>query len=102
MRRRLFAIVVLASVIGLGASLLVYRTVSQATRQPHEEIVVATVNMNLAETVTTRHVKLVRWPEASVPSGALRSLEEAEGRVVRGSIVAGEPLLEAKLASCPC
>src|SRR5919108_3857392 len=98
MRRRLIAIVAFASVIGLGASLVVYQVVRQATRQPHQEIVVATVNMDLAETVTPRHVKLVRWPEASVPAGALRSLGEAEGRFVRGSIVAGEPLLEAKLA----
>jgi pilus assembly protein CpaB len=33
-----------------------------------------------------------------VPSGAVRTLAAAEGRVVRGSIVAGEPLLEGKLA----
>lgn len=98
MRRRLFAIVAFATVIGLVASAVVYRTVSQAIRQPHEEIVVATVNMDLAETVTPHHVKLVRWPQTSVPGGALRSLKEAEGRVVRSSIVTGEPLLEAKLA----
>jgi pilus assembly protein CpaB len=43
-------------------------------------------------------VKLVPWPRAAVPPGAIRSLEDAEGRVVRGSIVAGEPLMDAKLA----
>ncbi|MGH7268476.1 MAG: Flp pilus assembly protein CpaB [Candidatus Rokuibacteriota bacterium] len=98
MRRRLIFIVAFASVIGLLASLVVYQTVSQATRQPYQEIVVAAANMDLAETVTARHVKLVRWPQVSVPEGALRSVAEAEGRVVRSSIVAGEPLLEAKLA----
>jgi len=59
---------------------------------------VAGVNMNMAETITSQHVKLLAWPSKSVPSGAVRTLAEAEGRVVRGSIVAGEPLLEGKLA----
>lgn len=98
MRRRLVGVVAFASLMGLLASGLVYRMVTQVTTQPQEEVVVAAVNMELAETVTKRHVKLVRWPQDSVPSGALRSLAEAEGRVVRSSIVAGEPLLESKLA----
>ncbi|HSB62318.1 MAG TPA: Flp pilus assembly protein CpaB, partial [Vicinamibacteria bacterium] len=90
-----------ASVMGLVASALVYRVVSQVAadvREPAEEVVVASVNMGLAETVTPRHVKLVAWPRRSVPAGALKTLAEAEGRVVRSSVVAGEPLLEAKLA----
>ncbi len=59
---------------------------------------VRTANIGLAESITRQHVKLVPWPKAAVPPGAIRSLEDAEGRVVRGSIVAGEPLMEGKLA----
>ncbi len=101
MRRRLLVIVLCASLIGLLASFLVYRVVSQVVRAKDdrsETIVVAAANIGLAETITRQHVKLVPWPKAAVPPGAIRSVEEAEGRVVRGSIVAGEPLLEAKLA----
>ena len=98
MRRRLIAVLLFASAVGGLASFLVYRAVIQVTRQPYEEIMVAAVNLDLAEAVTNRHVKLVRWPSSSVPVGALRSLPEAEGRVVRASLVAGEPLVEAKLA----
>lgn len=102
MRRRLLVVLAFASVVGLLASFLVYRVITQvsanARKQPDEEIVVAALNIGLAETVTRQHVKLVPWPKNSVPEGALRSLAEAEGRVVRNSIVAGEPLLEAKLA----
>jgi pilus assembly protein CpaB len=43
-------------------------------------------------------VKLVPWPKAAVPPGAIRTVEDAKDRVVRGSIMAGEPLIEAKLA----
>jgi pilus assembly protein CpaB len=101
MRRRFLLILICASVIGLLASLLVYRVVSQVARarsDQSEQIVVAAANLGLADTVTSQHIKLVNWPKASVPPGALRTAAEAEGRVVRSSVVAGEPLIEAKLA----
>src|SRR5713101_7994336 len=102
MRRRLVLVLILASVVGLLASTLVYRVLSEiaanARPQKDETIVVASVNMGMAETITSQHVRLVAWPKASIPSGAVRSLAEAEGRVVRSSIVAGEPLLDGKLA----
>jgi pilus assembly protein CpaB len=101
MRRRFLLILLCASVIGLLASLLVYRVVSQVARarsDQSEQIVVAATNLGLADTVTSQHIKLVNWPKASVPPGALRTTTEAEGRVVRSSVVAGEPLIEAKLA----
>ncbi len=102
MRRRLVLVLVVASIAGLLASTLVYRVLKQAAAGPREQdvemIMVASVNMNMAETITSQHVKLLPWPSKSVPSGAVRTLADAEGRVVRGSIVAGEPLLEGKLA----
>jgi len=94
-------ILLCASVIGLLASLLVYRVVSQVARarsDQSEQIVVAAANLGLADTVMGQHIKLVNWPKASIPPGALRTAAEAEGRVVRSSVVAGEPLIEAKLA----
>jgi pilus assembly protein CpaB len=101
MQRRFLLILVCASLLGLLASALVYRVVSQiasAGSGQYEQIVVAAVNMSLAEMVTSQHVKLVPWPKPSVPEGAIRSVQEAEGRAVRGSILAGEPLIEGKLA----
>ena len=101
MQRRFLLILVCASLLGLLASALVYRVVSQiaaAGSGQYEQIVVAAANMSLAETVTNQHVKLVAWPKASVPEGAIRSVQEVEGRAVRSSILAGEPLIEGKLA----
>jgi pilus assembly protein CpaB len=101
MRRRFLLILICASVIGFLASFLVYRVVSQvanARSDQSEQIVVATAALGLADTVTSQHIKLVNWPKASVPPGALRTAAEAEGRVVRSSVVAGEPLIEGKLA----
>jgi pilus assembly protein CpaB len=103
MRRRLALVLIVASVVGLLASTLVYRVLKQAAvagqqQQEMEMIVVAAVNMTMAETITPQHVKLLPWPVKSVPPGAVRTMADAEGRVVRGSIVAGEPLLDGKLA----
>jgi len=101
MRRRFLLILICASVIGFLASVLVYRVVSQVARarsDQSEQIVVAAVDIGLADTVTSQHIRLVNWPKASVPPGALRTTEGAEGRVVRSSVVAGEPLIEGKLA----
>ena len=101
MRRRFLLILICASIIGLLASVLVYRVVSQVARarsDQSEQIVVATADLGLAETVTGQNIRLVNWPKASVPPGALRTAAEAEGRVVRSSVVAGEPLIEGKLA----
>src|SRR6266508_1302596 len=91
MRRRLVLVLVLASVVGLLTSTLVYRVLSGIVRsEKAETIVVASVNIGMAETITSQHVRLVEWPKASIPAGAVRSLADAEGRVVRGSILAGE------------
>ena len=102
MRQRLFVILGIASLAGLLASYLVYSVVVQMQAKVPEPgnqpVVVAAVNMGLAETVTKDHVKLVPWPKTSVPAGSLSTLEQAVGRVVRSSIVAGEPMLDAKLA----
>src|SRR5260370_1840126 len=101
MRRRFFLILICASIIGFLASFLVYRVVSQAAlarSDQSEQIVVATADLGLADTVTSLHIKLVSWPKPSVPPGALRTAAEAEGRVVLSSILAREPLLDGKLA----
>jgi pilus assembly protein CpaB len=101
MRRRFLLIVICASLIGLLASALVYQVMSQVARarsDQSEQIVVAAADLSLADTVTSQHIRLVDWPKASVPPGVLRTAAEAEGRVVRSSIVAGEPLIEGKLA----
>ncbi len=99
MRRRLFLVIGAASVTGLLTSFLVYRAVTRMapSGQGTEDVVVASLNMGLGETVTSQHVKLSPWPQADVPKGAFKSLAEVEGWVARSSIVAGEPLLKAKL-----
>ena len=72
MNRRLLVIVAFSALVGLVASFLVFRVVSQVQTsrdQETEAIVVATANLGLAETITSQHIRLVRWPKRSVPPG---------------------------------
>jgi pilus assembly protein CpaB len=103
MRRRLVVILAVAVVAGLMASVLVYRAIAEMQAaagrgQSMDNIVVAAVDVDLGETLTPQHVKLVAWPKAAVPAGAVRALPDAVGRVVRASLLASEPLFEGKLA----
>jgi pilus assembly protein CpaB len=102
MNRRLMMVLVFATIVGLIASFFVYQVVRQmalaGAPEGTEPVVVAAVNMTMAEAVTSQHVRLVQWPKSAIPTGAVRTLANAEGRVVRSAIMAGEPLLESRLA----
>lgn len=99
MRKRIVLILIVAAACGLIASVVVYRALTAiVARSGTEEIVVAAVNMGFADTVARQNVKVTAWPKSSIPAGALRKVEDAEGRVVRTAVVAGEPLIETKLA----
>jgi Flp pilus assembly protein CpaB len=101
MNRRLVMVLVFAALVGLIASFFVYQVVRQLAAaggpEATEPVVVAAVNMSMAESVTSQHVKVAQWPKGAIPAGAIRTLANAEGRVVRSAIVAGEPLLESRL-----
>ena len=102
MNRRLVMVLVFAAIVGLVASFFVYQVMRQialaGAPEGTEPVVVAAVNMSMAEAVTGQHVRLVQWPKGAIPTGAIRTLANAEGRVVRSAIMAGEPLLESRLA----
>jgi pilus assembly protein CpaB len=103
MRRRFVLILGFALVLGLVTGSLVYRGITEkfnanARVQPTKKVAVAAAHIKVGETVTIQHIKLISWPNDAMPSGALTSIVDAEGRVALASFVAGEPLFDAKLA----
>jgi pilus assembly protein CpaB len=103
MGRRLFPILAVALLIGLITASVVYKALvgkpaAEATAPQTKQVAVAAANINLGETLTSQHVKLVPWPNESIPGGALTSVAEVEGRIALTTIVVGEPLLDTKLA----
>jgi pilus assembly protein CpaB len=96
----LVLVLALAMSLGLLTSYLVYRSVNRPRVQQAEteQVAVAAANIAVGEALTSSHIKLTPWPKATVLPGSLRSAKDLDGRVARVSIVAGEPILESKLA----
>jgi pilus assembly protein CpaB len=61
------------------------------------EVVVVRADVPVATTLTGEFLETAEWPSNHVPRGALRSTDEAVGRVVRRPVAAGEPVLEMAL-----
>ena len=75
---------------------------SQYAGEPVKPVVVAIKNVPASERITEDHLKVVQWPESSVPEGAFAAVDEVLGsdpRVPVSTIFAGEPILKARLAS---
>ena len=64
-----------------------------------EPIFVAMVDIEYGDELGPQNVKLEEWPKDKIPEGALRKLEDVEGRKTRTKIYADEPILEFKLLS---
>ena len=99
----------LAVLMALFTSVLLYNWLEQqrATRQliapqvvsvPTENVAVATADLVWGTKLTADMIKLVPFPEESLPEGYLSTVERLHGRILLTSIKANEPILDAKLA----
>ena len=88
----------LAVVIGLGATLLAAGWISQQGQVASTKVVVAAVDVQLGSRLNSQMLKTVDWPAGNIPPGAISKAELLEDRVAKTSILRGEAILEAKLA----
>jgi len=86
-----------AVIAGLAAVTVAARWLQQ---QGGEKVRVAVANteIELGARLTTEMVRLVEWPQASVPQGAFADPTQLDGRVVTANLHRGEPVLESRLA----
>jgi pilus assembly protein CpaB len=100
-RTRLLLIGTVALALGALASFVVYRTLQAKTasdNRPGVEAVVATDDLQVGAKIEDRDVKLVRFPEGSLPPNYIRSMSQVVGRGVILPISRGEFILPNKLA----
>ena len=90
--------VVIAIVLGLGAVVLASRWVAQQATVASSKVVVAAKDLDLGTRLTPEMLKLVDWPKASLPEGTVQDPKTLDTRVVKTSLLRGEPILESKLA----
>jgi len=96
---RAFLMIVVSVGIGLGAVVLASRWISQqAATVASSKVVVAAINIDLGTPLTPQMLKLADWPRGSVPVGAAEDIKTLDARVVKTSLLQGEPVLESKLA----
>jgi len=106
MERQRIMIVVLIAAIALGgvASYSIYSYLASQQQEIARAkaemgaIVVAAEPIPFGSRIEERHLKKVLWPKANIPAGTFSEPGVLIGRNVVGSVVVGEPLMEAKLA----
>ena len=99
MRNTRALIMMIAAVIaGLGAVVIGARWLSQQATGSANKLVVAVSDIDLGSRLTPAMLKSVEWPSNSMPKGAFATPAELDSRVLRASVLSGEPVLESKLA----
>jgi pilus assembly protein CpaB len=99
MRNTRALIMIIAAVIaGLGAVVIGARWLSQQATGSANKLVVAVSDIDLGSRLTPAMLKAVDWPANSMPKGAFTTPAELDSRVLRASVLSGEPVLESKLA----
>jgi pilus assembly protein CpaB len=84
--------------MGFGAVVLAARWLGDQASLATNKVVVAARDIQLGSPLTTDMLRAVDWPSGSVPDGAIRDEKLVESRVVKTSLLRGEPILETKLA----
>lgn len=102
---RALVILVVAITTGIIAVFLASRWLTQqAGTAGGAKVVVAAADIDLGTQLTPQFLLVVDWPKGSIPQGAfsdpsqLLEKQGAPARVLRISVLKGEPILETKLA----
>ncbi len=95
-------VLIVALFSGLMASAAVMKYVKQVRAQqtqiqPMDSVVITKVSVPAGGTLLDTQIVTVQRPLDSIPAGAIRSLKEAQGRVVRTTLYPGEIILEERL-----
>lgn len=104
-KSRPWFMLLLALTSGVVAALLALRylrertTPLMAAEPKRVNIVLSARNLPVGAVVTDRDVKLVSWPGDALPSGYIRSTQDAVGRGVITAVAENEPLLAAKMST---
>jgi len=92
------ALIVFALLVGLAAAAYATGWVSRQAGLASNKVVAAAVDIELGSKITPQVLTTVDWPSGSVPPGAFTDVKALQDRVVKMSVLRGEPLTEGKLA----
>jgi pilus assembly protein CpaB len=96
--KRALTMMAIAILFGLAAVGLASRWLLRQPAAGGDKIVVAASDVNLGQRLTPDMLKLAEWPVDSLPKGAYGDPLKLNGRVLKTSVLRGEPVSDAKLA----
>lgn len=94
---RAVAMLVASGILGLVAATMA-ATWLQQRAVAADKVVVAAVDIQLGSRLDAQMLRVAQWPAGSVPPGAFTDPRALQDRVVRTSLLPGEPVLQSKLA----
>lgn len=101
MNQRFLSVILFAFIVSAIASFGLYKVVTSRMdankAAPTTPIVAAAKDLGLGTLLKAEDIKMIDWP-GDVPPQAIRKPEDAIGRGIVGNMVAGEPILESRLA----
>lgn len=92
---------ILAGIVGLAAVFLVHNYITTKVAvpvKPTGQVVVADADLIPGTGLSPRMLRVASWPKDIIPSKAVSTPKELEGRVTQVPIAKGEPILLNKLA----
>lgn len=92
------ALIMFALLVGLAAAAYASGWVSRQAGIASNKVVVAAVDIELGSKINPQMLSVIDWPSSSVPPGAFKEIKDVQDRVLRVSVLRGEPLIEGKLA----
>src|ERR1700720_3240933 len=101
--RRPMVFVLLAGLAAMLASVMVYSALKrreadvQRAMAHNVQVVVASMDLPLGSRIELGEVKMARWSADSVPEGSYTDPKQVIGSYVKNSLVANEPIVQAKL-----
>ena len=96
--KRAIVMMAIAILFGLAAVVLASRWLLRQPAASADRIVVAASDVNLGQRLTPDMLKLAEWPVDSLPKGIYNDTQKVTGRVLKSSVLRGEPVSDAKLA----
>ena len=95
---RAVTMLLIATLAGLTAVVFASRWMASQASNATTKIVVAATDINLGQRIGPDFLKVAEWPSDSVPPGAFTDVQKLDGRVIKESLLHGEPSVDAKLS----
>lgn len=102
-KKRGLVLVAVSLVIGLGAALVANNWMQSrapgAMEDSNTQVASAAMSIPYGTKIDVRHIKMVLLPNNVVPTGAIKSIEDIEGKIATADILSGELLLSGRFVN---